>query len=136
MAAAFLLVLAYRRATRRHWRGVPLPPAWALWGVAPCVTAAAYAWAASGGHDQWPALLMALYLAGLGLATLGEGLAGRRPGTINLGVLVLLAVIIGKFFSSDAGFAAKGVAFIVCGGAFLAANMAVSRRMRQQGGEA
>ncbi|NLF23783.1 MAG: DUF2157 domain-containing protein [Lentisphaerae bacterium] len=136
VAAAFLLVLAFRRAPRRRWHGVPLLPAWALWGAAPVVTAAAYAWAASGGHDQWPALLMALYLAGLGLATLGEGLAGRRPGTINLGVLVLLAVIIGKFLSSDAEFAAKGVAFIACGGVFLAANMAVSRRMSKKGGAA
>jgi uncharacterized membrane protein len=136
VAATFLLVLAFRRVPRRRWHGVPLLPVWALWGAAPCVTAAAYAVAAYGGDDQWPAPLMALYLAGLGLATLGEGLAGRRSGMINLGVLVLLAVIIGKFFSSDAGFAAKGVAFIVCGGVFLAANMVVSRRMKERGGEA
>jgi uncharacterized membrane protein len=136
VAAAFLLVLAFRRVPRRNWHGVPLLPAWALWGAAPFVTAIAYALAACGGSDQWPALLMTFYLAGLGLATLGEGLAGRRPGTINLGVLVLLAVIIGRFFSSDASFTAKGVVFIVCGGVFLAANLVVSRRMRQKGGAA
>lgn len=136
VAAAFLLVLAFRRAPRRKWHGVPLAPAWALWGAAPFVTAVAYTMAAHGGRGGWPALLMAVYLAGLGLATLGEGLSARRMGAINLGVLVFLAVIIGKFFSSDYGFTAKGIAFIVCGGAFLAANLAASRHMRRKGGAA
>ncbi|MGI6497169.1 MAG: DUF2157 domain-containing protein [Kiritimatiellia bacterium] len=136
VAAAFLLVLAFRRVPRRNWRGVPLLPAWVLWGVAPFVTAAAYALAAYGEHDLGSALLMTIYLAGLGLATLGEGLAERRPGSINLGVLVLLAVILGKFFSSEASFTAKGVVFIVCGGVFLATNLVVSRRMKQKGGAA
>jgi hypothetical protein len=79
---------------------------------------------------------MTFYLAGLGLATLGEGLAERRPGTINAGVLVLLAVIIGRFFSSDASFTAKGVVFIICGVVFLGANLVVSRRMKRKGGAA
>ncbi|MDD5708265.1 MAG: hypothetical protein PHR35_20295 [Kiritimatiellae bacterium] len=131
VAAAFLLVLAFRGAPRRNWHGVPLLPAWALWGAAPFVTAVAYAMAAHSERNVWPALLMAFYLAGLGLATLGEGLVARRLGAINLGVLVFLAVIIGKFFSSDYGFTAKGLVFIVCGGAFLAANLAASRHMRR-----
>lgn len=136
VTAAFLLVLAFRRVPRRNWHGVPLLPAWALWGVAPFMTAIAYALAAYGGNDQLSALLMTFYLAGLGLATLGEGLAKRRPGTINVGVLVLLAVIIGRFFSSDASFTAKGVVFIICGVVFLGANLVVSRRMKQKGGAA
>jgi len=136
VTAAFLLVLAFRRVPRRDWYGVPLLPAWVLWGAAPFVTATAYALAAYGGSDRWSALFMTFYLAGLGLATLGEGLAERRPGTINAGVLVLLAVIIGRFFSSDASFTAKGVVFIICGGVFLAANLVVSRRMKQKEGAA
>ena len=136
VAAAFLLVLAFRRAPRRAWHGVPLPPAWALWGAAPFVTAIAYAMAAYGASDQSPALLMTFYLAGLGLATLGDGLVERRPGLINMGVLVFLAVALGRFFSSEASFTAKGVVFIVCGGVFLATNLVVSRRMKQTGGAA
>ena len=136
VTAAFLLVLAFRRVPRRNWHSVPLLPAWALWGVAPFMTAIAYALAAYGGNDQLSALLMTFYLAVLGLATLGEGLAKRRPGTINVGVLVLLAVIIGRFFSSDASFTAKGVVFIICGVVFLGANLVVSRRMKQKGGAA
>ena len=136
VAAAFLLVLAFRRVPRRKWHGVPLLPAWTLWGIAPFVTAIAYAIASHDESDHLPALLMTLYLAGLGLATLGEGLAEHRAGTINLGVLVLLAVIIGRFFSSDASFTAKGIVFILCGGVFLVANLMVSRRMKQKGGAA
>jgi Zn-dependent protease with chaperone function len=67
---------------------------------------------------------------------LGDGLVERRPGLINMGVLVFLAVALGRFFSSEASFTAKGVVFIVCGGVFLATNLVVSRRMKQTGGAA
>ena len=53
-----------------------------------------------------------------------------------MGVLVFLAVALGRFFSSEASFTAKGVVFIVCGGVFLATNLVVSRRMKQTGGAA
>lgn len=103
------------------------------WGAAPFVTAVAYAVAAYAKSDAVPTVLMMVYLAGLGLATLGEGLAERRLLLVNAGTVLLLGVILGKFFCSDVSFTVKGISFIVCGSFFLGTNLAFSRRLKQQG---
>ena len=79
------------------------------------------------------ALMMMIYLLMLGLATLGTGLAARRLSVVNAGTVILLGVILGKFFSSDVSFTVKGISFIVCGCLFLGMNLWVSRRLSTNG---
>lgn len=135
VAAAFLLVLVGRGLSTRVWRGQSMTPVCVAcaWGAAPFVTAVAYAVAAYAKSDAVPTVLMMVYLAGLGLATLGEGLAERRLLLVNAGTVLLLGVILGKFFCSDVSFTVKGISFIVCGSLFLGTNLAFSRRLKQQG---
>lgn len=135
-AAAFLLVLTGRKAFGRGVCDAERTSARLVcaWGVAPFVTSAAYV-LSSWDEATGASVIMLLYLSGLGLVTLAGGLAQRRLPLVNAGTVVLLAVILGKFFSSDASFTVKGLVFIVCGLCFFAANALFSRRMRQMGGE-
>jgi uncharacterized membrane protein len=135
VAAAFLLVLVGRGLSKRVWRGESMVPVGlaCAWGAAPFVTAAAYAVGAYSPSVTAPSVIILVYLAGLGLATLGAGLAERRLLRVNAGTLILLAVILGKFFGSDVSFTVKGVSFIVCGCLFLGTNLVFSRRLKQTG---
>jgi len=79
------------------------------------------------------ALVMTGFLFVLGVLTLTAGIQLRAMGKVNMGVLVLLAVIVGKFFSSELSFTVKGIVFIVCGAGFFAINFWASRQMKKQG---
>jgi uncharacterized membrane protein len=135
VAAAFLLVRVGRVLPKRVWLGATAVPVClaCAWGAAPFVTAAAYSIAAYTASDTVPSLIMMVYLAGLGLATLGAGLAERRLLRVNAGTVILLAVILEKFFCSDVSFTVKGVSFMVCGCLFLVTNGVFSRRLKQAG---
>ncbi len=57
-------------------------------------------------------------------------IGGRRSSlaTLNMGMLMLAALIITRFFDSDIGFILKGLAFIAVGIGFLATNIWLARR--------
>jgi hypothetical protein len=135
VAAAFLLVQVWRKLSARAWEEkTALPTCVACaWGAAPFVTSAAYAVAAYSKSDALPSVVMTAYLSGLGLATLGAGLADRRLLLVNAGTVTLLGVILGKFFCSEVSFTVKGVSFIVCGCLFLGTNVVFSRRLKRSG---
>jgi len=50
---------------------------------------------------------------------------------MNAGLLVLAALIMARFFDSQFGFVIRGIAFIVLGIGFLAANVCLVRRARR-----
>jgi hypothetical protein len=50
---------------------------------------------------------------------------------MNAGLLVLAALIMARFFDSQFGFVIRGIAFIVLGVGFLAANVYLVRRARR-----
>jgi dipeptide/tripeptide permease len=62
------------------------------------------------------------------VGTLWRGLREDRLGLVNGGMLMLAGLIITRFFDSDLGFVVRGLAFIVVGVGFLAANMVLIRR--------
>jgi hypothetical protein len=70
------------------------------------------------------------YLAALGIVALVSGISERRLGRANLGLLVLLACILQKFFASDLPLTAKAVVFIISGAAFFAFSFHMNRVMR------
>ena len=135
VVAALLLVRAARGSAKLSLRGAQVTPVCVTcaWGAAPFVTAAAYVVASYSERESMAALMMMIYLLMLGLATLGTGLAARRLSVVNAGTVILLGVILGKFFSSDVSFTVKGVSFIVCGCLFLGMNLWVSRRLSTNG---
>jgi hypothetical protein len=124
LAAIVLLVTAVRRGQARR---IPF-------GVFPIVAAVAYLLAAGGGREAegWvPVLLGNGYLLALGVAVLAGGIRERRAGTVNAGMLILIGLILTRFFDSDASFIAKGCVFILLGALFLGANLLLARRRRR-----
>lgn len=77
-------------------------------------------------------ILANLYFLAYGIMTLVEGFRGSKLGTVNYGMLVIMAWILARFFSSDLGFIIKGIVFILMGCGFLAVNLFLVRR---KGGE-
>ena len=76
------------------------------------------------------AVLMNLYLLVAGVTVLVHGVRRERIGTVNLGMLVLAALIAARFFDSDLGLAVRGIVFILVGALFLAANAYLARHFR------
>lgn len=130
--AAFMLIVANRKRPASAWKGLPIISLWTAWGIAPVVVASAYIVASSLISVFLASMIITIYLAGLGLCTLAEGLIRRTMLLVNAGILILIAIILGKFFCSDLSFTAKGIAFIVSGSLFFLVNSYVGRYLRKE----
>jgi len=75
-------------------------------------------------------ILMNCYAAVLALGTIVRGFRHNRLGTLNAGMLIAAALIVARFFDSDISFVVRGVAFIVTGAGFLAANWYLIKRRK------
>lgn len=84
------------------------------------------------GSTLVPVVLINLYLLVAGAAVLTRGVRGERIGTVNIGMLILAALIAARFFDSDLGLAARGIGFIFVGAVFLSANAFLARRFRRR----
>lgn len=80
----------------------------------------------------WPTVpavvLFNVYLAALSLAVVAEGLGAGHAGWTNLGLTGFSLLVVGRFFESELPLAARGLAFVIVGIAFLAVNRALGRR--------
>ena len=102
-----------------------------LLGAMPALAALCYFVSRNSGNENLSTALFNLYLFGLGLLTIISALRQRRMAPMNLGLLVLAALFLTRFFDSDLSFLFRGVAFIVVGAGFLAANVMMVRRVRE-----
>ncbi len=85
------------------------------------------------GMNNWITRLAAnLYLMAWGVAYLYAGIRYSRMGLVNLGMLIVLALISFRFFDTDWSYLAKGIAFVGLGLAFLGTNLVLSRRLKMQ----
>ena len=75
-----------------------------------------------------PSLLLNLFGLALGLYTLIRGLRAGRIYQANLGMLIIAALAVVRFFDSDIEFVVRGVAFIGIGLGFLVTNLVVFKR--------
>lgn len=74
------------------------------------------------------ALLISAYALSFGVFTLVRGLRGNRFVEANVGLAIIAGLAIARFFDSDFGFVTRGVAFVVVGLGFLAANLMLFRK--------
>lgn len=77
--------------------------------------------------------IMNIYLLVIGLFLLGRGYRKRQVSIFNIGMMLISALIIARFFDVDMSFLVRGVLYIVLGIVFLWVNY---RIMRQKGGSA
>lgn len=75
--------------------------------------------------------IMNIYLLVIGLFLLGRGYRKRQVSIFNIGMMLISALIIARFFDVDMSFLMRGVLYIVLGIVFLWVNY---RIMRQKGG--
>lgn len=81
--------------------------------------------------SDFQAMVMAnIYLLAWGILYLVEGIQARHMGLINLGMLFILVLATARFFDTEWDFIVKGIAFIVLGLGFLAANWLLSKRIK------
>ncbi len=78
------------------------------------------------------ALLFNSYFFALGLLGIVSGCRRLRLRELNGGMFLLSLLIVTRFFDSEFGFLARGIAFIVLGAAFLVANLVIARRKKKE----
>jgi hypothetical protein len=122
LLAGLMLAMTARRGMKTR----------AVYGALPLVVAAGYA---VGGYDLDASgfiqiMLFNGYLFLLGIWTLIQGVTARRLRTINGGMVILIVLILTRFFDSDLSLVAKGVVFILLGAAFMIVNLAHLRRRK------
>jgi len=76
-------------------------------------------------------VLAHLYALALAAALIRSGVAQGELPLANLGVLLISALVLLRFFDSDLSYVLRGVGFIVTGVGFFAANLWLRRRLRQ-----
>ena len=69
-------------------------------------------------------------LVALGVWFMVDGVRKFSIRVVNLGMLILICVIILRFFDSSLGLAERGVAFIITGAGFIGTNILLKRRWR------
>lgn len=104
-------------------RDVNLAPA----GFVP-FTLASWAIAKRFGNPLVAALLINFFMLALGLFTLLRGIRAGRVVEANLGMVVIAALAVARFFDSDIEFVVRGLAFIAIGLGFLVTNLIVFKR--------
>jgi len=130
--AGFMLIVVNRKVDASMWKGLKVVSVWTAWGIAPVVVAGAYSVASTFSQEFVASMIITIYLTGLSICTLAEGLMRRTMLLVNAGILVVISIILGKFFSSDLGFTTKGIAFIVSGVLFFLTNAYVGRYLRKE----
>jgi hypothetical protein len=97
-------------------------------GLMPVAAVAGYA-AASAANAAAPAqILFNAFLLAWGVGVLWEGVRAGSLRGINAGMFSVSLLIVARFFDSDLGFVARGVAFIVLGVVFLVTNVLMLRK--------
>lgn len=71
------------------------------------------------------------YMLVLSIVTILRGVREGSLGTLNIGMLMVAALIIMRFFDINFSFVARGLVFVVLGSCFLAANWIMVRRKKE-----
>lgn len=75
-----------------------------------------------------PSLLLNAFGLALGIFTLVRGVRAGRVYEANLGMLIIAALALARFFDSEFEFVVRGIAFIAIGMGFLVTNLVVFKR--------
>lgn len=124
LTAALLIIAAYIVSTcLRRGQTDKL-----LFGAAPIVAGITYLLCGFGLNDLFPIIMFNAYLLVLGVGTIALGVRDGRLSVVNIGMLIMTAAIVARFFDSSMGFVVRGVAFIILGIGFLTTNLLLLRR--------
>lgn len=73
-------------------------------------------------------LIINVYMLSLSISLIAQGVKKFHLGIVNLGMIMLAALIVARFFDIDVSFVVRGVIFVLLGIGFLVANVMLVRR--------
>lgn len=118
-----LLGYAMSMRVRRPFEGSPYPEGFLLFGL--CYLVGLWS-------PVLAAILINLALLLLGVITIRHGIERDSLKRMNLGLTILSATILLRFFDTDMSFVLRGLAFIALGCAFLFMNLRMVRQRERQ----
>lgn len=129
IGAALIMLIFSGIAGARAWRRVPGVD-WVLL-LFPVISVVAYLASLQSGSFSFSAVLMNLYGVVWGVSSVVRGLRSMRWGETNLGLILLSALILARFFDSDFTLLARGLAFVVLGAGCLTVNYFLWRKAQE-----
>ncbi len=75
-------------------------------------------------------VIFTIYLFSFGLFLIYKGINQKNMAKLNIGMLVISTIILSKFFEVDISLTLKGIVAILLGGAFLATNVVLSKKLK------
>ncbi|HWR43018.1 DUF2157 domain-containing protein [Sporomusa sp.] len=94
----------------------------------PCVVGLAYLVQFYDRSGLGAAIILNGYMLGLSISIISKGVREHRLGIVNLGMIMMTALIVARFFDIDLSFVVRGVIFVLIGIGFLVANVVLVRR--------
>jgi uncharacterized membrane protein len=119
---ASVVIMTVRHVDRGDLNVIPF-------ALSPLAAVVGFAIASFDGLEDVPSLLFNLYLFVLGALVLHGGVRAGKLSQANAGMGILALLFTVRFFDSNLGILARGLAFILIGAAFLAANLWFARRL-------
>lgn len=99
-----------------------------MFSFSPLIVGAAYLLQFFDSTGTGAAILMNIYMLILSLGVIRTGVSSNRIGIVNIGMLMLAALIAARFLDMNFSFEIRGLVFISLGLTFLAANWLMVRR--------
>jgi uncharacterized membrane protein len=79
-------------------------------------------------------ILINILVLGLGVLLMRDGTQKEHLGLLNLGLLLISALIISRFFDNDISFVLRGLVFVLVGAGFFVSNYWILKNRRIQNG--
>jgi uncharacterized membrane protein len=73
-------------------------------------------------------ILINLLILGIGILTIREGARRNHFGILNYGLIIVMALVICRFFDTDISFVIRGILFVMVGAGFFYANYRMVKR--------
>jgi hypothetical protein len=128
MVALALLAFSSLRGIETWKAGQPHR---ALLALTPLLLTGVWGLSFGSGTEGW--LMLVVNATGLivGVAAVNAGMKGGQLGTANCGLLLVVSLVLARFFDDDWSFVIRGLGFIFMGIVFLAMNLWLVKRRRE-----
>ena len=94
----------------------------------PCVIGAAYLIQFYDASGTGATIILNGYMLWLSISIIATGVRNQSIGVVNLGMLLIVVLIVARFFDIDVSFVVRGIVFVLGGLGFLVANIVLLRR--------
>lgn len=104
---------------------------WLLFGAVPLVAGAGFMLLYADNRGVMPAIFCNAYFLVLSITVILRGVRQGSLGVLNMGMIMVAALIIVRFFDMNFSFVARGLVFVLLGSCFLIANWVMVRRKKE-----